>query len=279
MLQSAYPSLYYPSPICLRTPDTAIQPKTSHMLAFTTTTMFKTTTTDTNVRSTAKPPTMLLVGEAARPQSKDQSTSRNMLPEINVMLANEFVEETLTAISVPLQNRFLGPPAVYNYPSPTVSSYTLNPNQRTGSITPPSVPVLRVDNSRPASYSRTSRNAAGKRPAHRRVVSLPADMMGPLRPLTDGPMGYTYTPTATRFSERLESFIPPEHYARRKASNVSLVVSICEPAEKQVILCTPGAAHPMGIEKKKGFVMKGVKKVWRFLKKKSRSQTRKIAQE
>lgn len=209
-------------------------------------------------------------GLRAEGATRSRSKRRFMLPEINVTLANEFVEETLSAMSAPLQKSFLIPPAMHHCPLLVVPGSASVLSQRTRSITPPSVPVLRVNNRRPASSGRSYRNAAAQRPKHRRNVSLPADMMGPLRPLTDGPMGYTYTPTASRSREKLDFFIPSEHYARHKISNISLVMSFCEPAGKQIILCTPGAAHAMGIEKNKSPVFKGIKKVWQFFKKKFR---------
>ncbi|KAK7179255.1 hypothetical protein PSPO01_14697 [Paraphaeosphaeria sporulosa] len=227
-----------------------------------------TTTTTTNtitlmVPRISKSSLTLRVGDAAHSRRK----SRNILPLINVMIANEFVEETLSATTPPPQGSFISPYALNDYRFPVASGSTLTRPQPVRSITPWSIPILSVNGLLPASASRVYRKPVAIRPGHRRVVSLPADITGPPRPLTDGPLGYTYTPTASRFSEQLEFFLPLEQYIHHKTSHMSLVVSICGPAEKQVIVCTPGAAHAMGAEKRKGRILKGARKVWRFFRK------------
>ncbi|KAF9738274.1 hypothetical protein PMIN01_03557 [Paraphaeosphaeria minitans] len=228
--------------------------------------MTTTTTTDTitlMVPIIAKPSLTLRAGDAARSRSKSQ----NMLPTINITIANEFVEETLSVITTSSQVGHINPYLIQNHHSPMASAYTLTAHQSARSITPPSIPILRVNGQRPASSGSVSRKPSALRPGHRRVVSLPADMIRPPRPLTDGPMGYTYTPTASRFSEKLEFFLPPEYYVRHETSNMSLVVSVCGPTEKQVIVCTPGAAHAMGVKKKKDCILKGARKAWLFFRK------------
>ncbi|KAF2446991.1 hypothetical protein P171DRAFT_429940 [Karstenula rhodostoma CBS 690.94] len=209
--------------------------------------------------STIQPLLTLRARKAARSRSK----SRQIHPTINVTVANELVETTPSVFTAPPQGSHLSPTGMHDYRFPIASSSTLTSRQPKQSITPPSIPVLRVNGPRPASSGRISRTPAAPHRSHRRVVSVP---VGRLRPLSDGPLGYTYTPVASRPSESLEFFLPPEHFVRHNTSNISLVVSICGPAEEQVIVCTPGTAHAMGVEKKKGRIMKGAGKMWRFFR-------------
>lgn len=102
---------------------------------------------------------------------------------------------------------------------------------------------------------------------HPQVSSVPN---GRSRPLSDGPLGWTYIAVSTRPHQQLESFLPPSDYSRGNASLLSLVVSSCEPNEDQVITATPGAEHAMTVENKKkqkvARLMKSAKKLRRFFK-------------
>ena len=93
--------------------------------------------------------------------------------------------------------------------------------------------------------------------------------VGRSRPLSDGPLGWTYVSVSARPHQSLESFLPPSDYARRNTSLLSLVMTSCEP-EEQVITATPGAEHAMAIENKSKHrivrFMKSVKKVRHFFK-------------
>ena len=90
------------------------------------------------------------------------------------------------------------------------------------------------------------------------------------RPLSDGPLGWTYVAVSTRPHQQLESFLPPGDYSRGNTSLLSLVVSSCEPNEEQVITATPGAEHAMTVENKKrrkiARLVKSAKKLRRFFK-------------
>lgn len=246
----------------------ATQPTTSQILTSAISTM---TTTDT---ITLMAPSLALITTKklpltlrARKETRSRSKSRNMLPKINVTMANELFGKTPSAVTGPLQAGHLSPHIMSNYSFPMASVSTVTSRQLARFITPPSIPVLRINGPRPVSSSRISRETTAPHRSHRRAVSLPIHMMGPPRPLTDGPMGYTYTPVASRSSESLDFFLPPEHYVRHNTANISLGVSICGPAERQVIACTPGAAHAMGVEtKKKGRIMKGARTLWRFFR-------------
>ncbi|OAG05033.1 uncharacterized protein CC84DRAFT_818819 [Paraphaeosphaeria sporulosa] len=133
-----------------------------------------TTATTTNtitlmVPRIPKPSLTLRAGDAARSRRK----SRNILPLINITIANEFVEETLPATTPPPQGSFISLYALNDYRFPVPSGSILTRRQPVRSITPPSIPILCVNGLRPVSAGRFYRKPVVLRPGHSRVVSHP----------------------------------------------------------------------------------------------------------
>ena len=112
-------------------------------------------------------------------------------------------------------------------------------------------------------------------PRTTRARSLP--LMTP-RPLSDGPMAYTYMPVSAR-SGRFESLGPIERFPRPRNmdSMVSYVVTICESEEaahertaSQIFRYTPDADYAITHVKKVRWYAKGAAKVKKMMKEKIR---------
>jgi hypothetical protein len=205
-----------------------------------------------------KPSSTMRAQKVARARNKN----RQMLPT-SVTKGNELVEKLPSFNTVPSHGGCLGPPVLNKNNSSMASGSMPTPRQPTRSFTPPSIPVNRFDGPRTSLAGRVVKIPTLANRSHRRVVSVPAARP---RPLSDGPGGYTYTSVAYRPRESLESFLPPEHYSRDNVANLSLVVSVCGPSEKQVVVCTPRAAHAMGVEKTEGRITRGARRVWWFFR-------------
>ncbi|KAF1977936.1 hypothetical protein BU23DRAFT_564783 [Bimuria novae-zelandiae CBS 107.79] len=141
----------------------------------------------------------------ASSQTQYRHKGGRMLPLIDVGKANALVEKATTS-----------PPVTPRRPS-VASRSTLTLVEFRGGRG--ELHPQRVQSVRPTSLDRVGRTPTQARPrVHRRAASVPVPLsasVAPPRPLSDGPMGWTYTPLAAR-SGTLECFLPPTHYSQKK---------------------------------------------------------------
>lgn len=135
------------------------------------------------------------------------------------------------------------------------------------SMTPLSVPVVQVSSSHHTSSCGIARTTMQSRHRIHRQVGA-ASICRP-RPLSDGPMGWTYTPVTSRPLQSFESFLPIQHYAHPNTSALSLLLRVCGLSQEQIVVATPGAEHAMTIETKRrkfSWLRRPAKKVKKFFK-------------